>query len=145
MRVRIRGPSGKSSTATLDDSATIAALRKTIETETSLSSFEIKFGYPPKTLSLDDLPSSMPLSELDVKLNGEQLIVNELKASGQTSATKSTPSDAARNAAQAAGPSRDHGGAALHVPSSSQPSSRTPKPSAAPLSLSRKQNEEMAD
>ena len=145
MRIRVRGPSGKSSTVSLDGSATVETLKKTVETETSLSSFEIKYGYPPRSLSLDELPSSKLLSELDVKLNGEQLIVNEVKSSTQTSDIEPTPSDAARNALRTAGPSKDHGDAAMHVPGSSQKPSKTQKPSAAPLSLSRKQNPEMAD
>ncbi|KIW69028.1 hypothetical protein PV04_04932 [Phialophora macrospora] len=143
MRIRIRGPSGKSSTVTLDDSATIDTLRKTIETETSLSCFEVKYGYPPKPLSLDEEPASKLLSGLDVKLNGEQLIVHEVKSSSQTSGTQPTPGDAAKNAVRtAAGPSTDHGRAAPHV---AVPSQRTQEASAAPLSLSRKQNAEMAD
>ncbi|OCT53002.1 putative ubiquitin thioesterase otu1 [Cladophialophora carrionii] len=145
MRVRIRGPSGKSSTVTLDDSATIDTLRKTIKTETSLSSFELKYGYPPKTLSLDEHPASKLLSQLDVKLNGEQLIVNETKSSSRTSAMQPTPGDAAKNAMRAAGPSTDHGRAAPHVAGPSRATSKGPEQSAAPLSLSRKQNAEMDD
>ena len=106
MRLRIRGPSGKSSTVTLDDSATIETLRKTIETETSVSSFEIKYGYPPKTFPLDESPSSALLKELDVKLNGEQLIVNEIKSLSTTGKVLPTPSDAARSATKSAGPQR---------------------------------------
>ncbi|RMD39571.1 hypothetical protein DV735_g5558, partial [Chaetothyriales sp. CBS 134920] len=76
MRVRIRGPAGQS-TATLDDaSATVETLRKTIEAATSLTSYSVKYGYPPKQLSLDQLPRSTLLRDLDVKLNGEQLLVS---------------------------------------------------------------------
>ena len=144
-RVRIRGPLGKSFTVSLDDSATIETLRKTIETETSLSSYEVKYGYPPKTLPLDELPLSKPLSEIDVKLNGEQLIVNEVKSSSQQSGSQPTPSNAAKNAVRTAGPSKDHAGAAPHVPKSSQTTPKPQKPSTTPLSLSRKQNAEMDD
>lgn len=134
MRVRIRGPSGKSSTANLDDSATIETLQKAIESETSLSSFEVKYGYPPKTLALDDVPPTTLLSEFPVKLNGEQLIVNEIKTSTPTTTTEPPPSARVEPTSRTAGPSTDN--IARTSPSRS---------SAAPLSLSRKNNADMAD
>ena len=145
MRVRIRGPSGKSSTVSLDDSATIEILHKTIEAETSLSSFEIKYGYPPKVLSLEGLPSSKALSELDVKLNGEQLIINELNRSAQSPEAQSTLLGAARSPIRTVGPSNDSSSAKADVPSRSQPPRRPQKPVTGQLGLSRKQNAEMAD
>jgi ubiquitin thioesterase OTU1 len=76
MRLRIRGPSGQS-VVNLDDTQTVEKLRKTIATETSLTTFDIKYGYPPETLPLDQYPASTMLRDLDVKLNGEQLIVSK--------------------------------------------------------------------
>ncbi|RVX75184.1 hypothetical protein B0A52_00536 [Exophiala mesophila] len=129
MRIRIRGPSGGSSTVTLDDAATIETLRKTITTETSLTSFDVKYGYPPKTLQLDQYPPSQLLTSLEVKLNGEQLIVNS------TEATK--------------GPGSGRGSSDRHESSVSQSSAppATAKATAtpAPLSLSRKTNPAMDD
>ncbi|OAP65437.1 hypothetical protein AYL99_01409 [Fonsecaea erecta] len=145
MRVRIRDPSGKSSTVTLDESATVDTLRKTIKTETSLSSFEVKYGYPPKTLLLDQLPPSRPLSELDVRLNGEQLIVNEVKPPSQKSDLQPTSSDPLGHAPRTADSSRHHGPTSTGFTSTSKPAARSQEASAAPLSLSRKQNPEMAD
>ena len=75
MRLRIRGPSGQS-VVNLDDTQTVENLRRTIVIETSLKSFDIKYGYPPKTLPLDQYPASTLLRDLDAKLNGEQLIVS---------------------------------------------------------------------
>jgi len=60
----------------LDDTKTVENLRKTIATETSLTTFDIKYGYPPKTLPLDQYSASTLLCDLDVKLNEEQLIVS---------------------------------------------------------------------
>jgi ubiquitin thioesterase OTU1 len=71
MRLRIRGPSGQS-TVTLDDAATIQTLKDSIQKETGLGSFDVKYGYPPKTLQLDQWPPSRALTEIDVRLNGER-------------------------------------------------------------------------
>ncbi|RMZ81881.1 hypothetical protein DV738_g1971, partial [Chaetothyriales sp. CBS 135597] len=67
----------KSSTVTLDDAtATVDTLRRTIQAETSLTSYSVKYGYPPKQLvALDQVPGATLLSQLDVKLDGEQLLV----------------------------------------------------------------------
>lgn len=138
MRIRIRGPSGKSSIISLGNSATIETLREAITAETSLASFEIKYGFPPKTLDLDQYPPSSLLSELDVKLNGEQLIVNNSTSS--TSQQKFEPTRQTVSSDEKRGSSQP--------PSTvSQPKSK-PKPqqsAAAPLTLSRKQNPAMDD
>ena len=76
MRVRIRGPSGQS-VVNLDAAATVESLKKVIATETSLTCFEIRYGYPPKTLPLDNYPADTTLSSLEVKLSGEQLIISK--------------------------------------------------------------------
>ena len=94
MRIRIRGPSGQS-VVNLDESETVEILRKTIATETSLTTFDIKYGYPPKTLPLHQYPASTLLSDLDVKLNGEQLIVSKsVAASTRTVPHQSQSADA---------------------------------------------------
>lgn len=147
MRVRIRGPSGKSTTATLDDSATVETLRETIVNETSLSSFEVKYGYPPQPLLLDQIPPTTLLSELDIKLNGEQLIVHDASSPSQKAVTQQTPpgsfSDADKKSVpNTAGPSRNKDAASPHP---SHPGPQRQKASAAPLSLSRKQNQDMSD
>jgi hypothetical protein len=71
MRLRIRGPSGQS-TITLDDAATIQTLKDSIQKETGLGNFDVKYGYPPKILKLDQWPPSRSLTEIDIKLNGER-------------------------------------------------------------------------
>lgn len=74
MRLKIRGPTG-ASTLTLDDSATVADLKQEITKATSLTNFAIKYSYPPKTL---DLPSGATLlKDLDIKLNGQTLIISD--------------------------------------------------------------------
>lgn len=75
MRVRIRGPAGQATVA-LSETATIGDLRSEIEEKTSIADFEIKYGYPPKPLFLEDHDIAVRLSEIGVKLDGEQLIVS---------------------------------------------------------------------
>lgn len=87
MLVRIRGPSGQS-VLTLDETTTVESFKKRIGIETGLPSFEIKYGYPPKPLLLDQYLASTPLSDLDVKLGGEQLIVSRGDAASTREATR---------------------------------------------------------
>ena len=75
MRIRIRGPAG-TSTITLPDSATIEDLKKQIAETTSVAEFDVKYGYPPKPLLLDEVETASRVTQLDVGLDGEQLIVS---------------------------------------------------------------------
>ena len=85
MRIRIRGPTGQS-IITLPETANIGDLQEQVMEKTRIASFEIKYGYPPKPLGLDGYSKSSVLSDLDVKLDGEQLIVSE--KSGTSSVPK---------------------------------------------------------
>ena len=76
MRIRIRGPGGQS-VATIPEDATVSDLRSKIAKTTSISSFEVKYGYPPKDLQLENLSEDLRVSDLGVPLNGEQLIISE--------------------------------------------------------------------
>ena len=76
MRIRVRGPQGQS-VITLADTATVEELRAQISKTTSIKSFEVKYGYPPKPLELAPGSASLKLSDLGINLNGEQLIVSE--------------------------------------------------------------------
>lgn len=75
MRLKIRGPLG-SSLVTLAESDTIGDLIRLIEEKTALASFEIRYGYPPKILPVEDQERSALLAELGIPLDGEQLIVS---------------------------------------------------------------------
>ncbi|KAH8661426.1 zinc finger protein [Tricladium varicosporioides] len=75
MRARLRGPSG-ASTITLPDDATVADLIAQITEKTSIPSFDAKYGYPPRPLLLEQYEKLQPLSQLDVKLDGEQLTIS---------------------------------------------------------------------
>jgi ubiquitin thioesterase OTU1 len=52
----------------------VGDLRSLITEKTSLTRFDIKYGYPPKPLYLDT-PSTL-LTSLDVRLDGEQLTIS---------------------------------------------------------------------
>ena len=87
MRVRIRGPAGQSAIS-LSESATVEDLMTQITEKTSISNFDVKYGYPPRSLSLTDYVANAKLSDIGTKLDGEQLIVSE----NTTSASKQVPS-----------------------------------------------------
>ena len=100
MKIRIRGPGGQSSIS-LGETASVGDLRLRISETTSISSFDIKYGYPPKALDLDASPSTMKLTDLGVKLDGEQLIVSQRQgaaiqsksSTSQESAKPAVPAD----------------------------------------------------
>ncbi|RDW87192.1 ubiquitin-specific protease OTU1 [Aspergillus mulundensis] len=75
MRVRIRGPSGQY-TAILAEDATIGDLQKDIAENTGLTAYDVKYGYPPKPLSLDQTGTHQKLTELAIQLDREQLIIS---------------------------------------------------------------------
>ncbi len=76
MRVRIRGPGGQA-TISLAKTATVGDLCSQIAEQTSIASFDVKYGYPPKPLLLDAYEQSKKLAEIGLKLDGEQLIISE--------------------------------------------------------------------
>lgn len=87
--MRVRGPEG-TSTITLPDDAKISDLVSEITLKTSLTNFDIKYGYPPKPLLLSQSEPSLPLSKLSVKLNGEQLTISSREERRSGGSPKST-------------------------------------------------------
>lgn len=149
MRLRIRGPSGQS-TVTLADEATIEDLKRAITTQTSLSAFDVKYSYPPKPLSLDHYEPSKPLSQLDIKLNGEQLLVTRAESAlaNNDKSTQAQSGPGSSNDAVSRGPPKD---AASSV-SRTQPTNKavasasaSKESQPAPLSLTRRENKDMSD
>ncbi|KAL8668117.1 MAG: hypothetical protein Q9202_000095 [Teloschistes flavicans] len=90
MRIRIRGPSGQSS-ITLPEQATIGDLRTSITQTTAVTVYDVKYGYPPKSLALDEYGNASKISDLPVKLNGEQLLVSAKSAGPAAAPAQSTP------------------------------------------------------
>ena len=79
MRLRVRGPTGQS-VMTLDSNSTVGDLRSRIIESTSIERPDIKIGYPPRPFSLEVYDDILRLSDLDVQLNGEQLIISQTVA-----------------------------------------------------------------
>jgi ubiquitin thioesterase OTU1 len=74
MRIRVRGPNGQA-TITLDDTASWADLSKEIRSKAGVTDFDLKYGYPPQPFNTESIDGGVKLSDLPVKLNGEQLVV----------------------------------------------------------------------
>lgn len=90
MKLRLRGPAGVS-TLTFEDDATVGDLRAQIKEKTSLTKYDVKYGYPPIPLTLAS--DAALLSSLDVKLHGQQLMVTS-----QSSIEDGTPQISKDNA-----------------------------------------------
>jgi ubiquitin thioesterase OTU1 len=139
MRIRLRGPSG-ASTLNLGEDATVGDLRSSITEKTSLTRFDIKYGYPPKPLFLDS-PTTL-LSSLEVRLDGEQLTISahdgpateeqniEKDAGGSQSASKDIPLTSHKDSAKT-WPSGQ-------ITFAGVSDARAPKESKDPISLKRK-------
>ena len=130
MRVRVRGPNGQT-TLTLPDDASVADLKGKLVEATSIADFDVKISYPPKPLDLETPSPSTRLSQLDAKLNGEQLIVSaKATLPGEDRPPKTAPLGDGSNT---------RAGATLGEPANrtfaSKPAGAAP---AAPLSLQRK-------
>ena len=89
MRVRIRGPGGQA-TIPLAETATVGDLCSQIAQQTSIASFDVKYGYPPKPLLLDAFERSKKLAEIGLTLDGEQLIISEKTGPINTHAAPTT-------------------------------------------------------
>lgn len=72
----MRAPAG-AFTITLPDDATVGDLISQITEKTSIVHFDTKHGYPPQPLLLAESDKSLPLSQLGVKLDGEQLTISQ--------------------------------------------------------------------
>jgi ubiquitin thioesterase OTU1 len=129
MRIKIQGPSG-ASVITLSDDDNVSSLVVAIEKATSLAKFEVKVGFPAQVLALEEYAQDTKLSELPVKLNGQQLTVNPV--AGAQGASENSPSRATSPA----------------LPVTANPSSlfRSDAPTnPSPLHLERKQNKSKDD
>nr|POE96964.1 putative ubiquitin thioesterase otu1 [Quercus suber] len=74
MRLRVRGPKGVA-TLEIDDGASWQDLRKQISAKVEVGDFDLKYGYPPQAINAESIDGATKLSDLPMKLNGEQLIV----------------------------------------------------------------------
>lgn len=111
MKFRVRGPEGQS-TVTISSTATVAELISLVAQATSIEGkLEIKYGYPPKPLPLEELDPSTLVSDAGLNIDGEQFIVSEAYDPSRTTeptaavAPSTTPlsSDYTGNTASGAG------------------------------------------
>lgn len=130
MKLRVRGPNGVANIS-LPDTATVADLKQEITSKTDLAAFDLKAGFPPKDLNLDQFDDELKLADTGLKLDGKQLIA--------------TPHDIA-------GPLKHAGSSTAHLPTSIPPSyqaahtpSTTSSTPQAPMSLTRKSNNDVSD
>lgn len=103
-----------------------------------MNAFDVKLGYPPISLDLDQYEPTKLLSELGINLNGEQLLVSRRETAATSTSPPSINTDQTKKTLPE--PAREDN-------SRSQPSpSRKPLAEPlAPLSLTRKQNAEMTE
>lgn len=143
LRIRIRGPSGQT-TESFSDEATIQTLKDQITKSTSLKSFDVKYGYPPKALQLSQYEPTKLLSGLEIKLNGEQLLVTKSDNPSVTSSATSTPQ--AHGGKTQSQPNKSQPAPKQFAASSGPPSTRRPlEEPAQPLSLTRKNKPDMSE
>lgn len=83
MRLRFSVPTA-THTVALSDDATVSDLCTKITELTSLISFEIKLGFPPRPLDLTKFQPDMLLRDLPVKLDGEKIIITSKDLSSDT-------------------------------------------------------------
>lgn len=75
MRIRIRGPAGQA-TISFPETATVQDLKSQIVENTLIAEYDLKYGYPPKSLHLKEYQGTTRLQDIGIKLDGEQLIVS---------------------------------------------------------------------
>lgn len=153
MRIRIRGPEGQS-TVTLANTATVGELASQLSKATSISRLEIKYGYPPRPLQLDEFEATTKLSDTGIEIDGEQLIVSRAQDDVSESAPQAneprpnSPRENMKSSSNGAGenskpepPPSSFSFAGVGVPPP-EPANANPKSQAArsdkPLALSRK-------
>lgn len=126
MRLKIRSPSG-THVLTLLDTATIADLIAEIRSTTDLGGdLDIKYGYPPRPLPLALHPTSTPLLQLPIKLQGEQLIVSAGTNSGGS--VRGSGGSVVHPVEKQDGEKQSGGGAVYPAPTSSSSSSSSSAP-----------------
>ncbi|ODH46795.1 hypothetical protein GX48_07127 [Paracoccidioides brasiliensis] len=150
MRIRIRGPGGQS-TIFLDENATIRDLQTEINEKTALASYDIKYGYPPKPLHLDQLDPAEFVRGIGTNLNGEQLIISK-RETGPAAAVTSASSTQQQEQEQQQQQKQKNPASNVALPGNSNRPVQTPQTAQTaqttqsksgipkPLSLTRKEN-----
>lgn len=92
MRLRLRGPNG-SAAVTIDDDSTWQQLKSLISEKTSVSDFDIKYGFPPERLNVESIGPDTKLTDIGTKLDGQQLTIipRDIQKSLSAPLASSTP------------------------------------------------------
>lgn len=90
IRFRVRTPDGRQAVVQIEDTATIRQLRATICEKVDLKQFELKAGFPPKVIRLDDHPDETTITASGLQLNNESIQV--IPPSAPASAQPAQPS-----------------------------------------------------
>ena len=75
IRFRVRTPDGRQAVVQLEETATIRQLRTTICEKVDLKTFDLKGGFPPKVINLDDFEDDTTITASGLKLNNESIQV----------------------------------------------------------------------
>lgn len=133
----MRGPSGATQVTVADD-ATWGELRTMISEKTSVTDFDVKYGYPPTALNTDSISPDTKLADLDVKLDGEQLII--MPRNVQASLAAPMAGHAPNPTTVGSLPSLSSIAAPKHQPGDFASGPTKAEAKAAPLSLTKKAN-----
>jgi ubiquitin thioesterase OTU1 len=142
MRIRVRGPSGMSQ-VNMADTATWGELKHEISTKTSVPDFDVKYGYPPQNLDTTSIDNDTKLTDVGIKLDGEQLTImpRDIQQALHNSTSLSSHVDPQNHGTL---PSLKNIQPPQHQPGDF-PSGQTKGEQAAPLSLQRKPNDVESD
>jgi ubiquitin thioesterase OTU1 len=99
IRIRLRAPNGQH-TLSLDDNAAVSHLLSAITNATDLPLFELKWNFPPQPLDPSLYGMSTLLKDIDLKLNGSQIMVIAV-ATGDPSEQQEDESVSARQSQSA--------------------------------------------
>ncbi|ETN38585.1 uncharacterized protein HMPREF1541_06622 [Cyphellophora europaea CBS 101466] len=106
IRFRARTPDGRQAVVQIDDNATIRQLRETICEKVDIKQFELKAGFPPKVIKLEDYSDDTTISASGLQLNNESIQVIP-PATPAPAAPPSQPLQSGPNPTKApAGPSK---------------------------------------
>lgn len=75
IRLRVRGPQGQA-TISIDSHALWSDLLHEISEKTGVADFDLKHGFPPQALNTESIDGGTKLSDLPLRLSGEQLTVS---------------------------------------------------------------------
>lgn len=98
IRIRLRAPNGQH-TLSLDDNAAVSDLLSAITNSTELPLFELKWNFPPQPLDPSLYGMSTQLKDIDLKLNGAQIMVIAV-ATGDPSEQKQKQEEESQSAKQ---------------------------------------------